>query len=212
MNKLIIDCSYGMSVNLLTDKEGYSFVDYDQKKHTDNLLVNVDELLKKAGISVNDIGAFCVCVGPGSFTGIRVAVSIIKGLAINSNAKIYTASNFDVLSYGIDEDSYFVIEGFSNFIYVRKIDSGKVYDDCFDLVTFVEEFKNNNISKIYAQNEKVQNMFKKYEISSEIAENNTILCFDKKIQNDECVNLNEINPIYLRASQAEIEREKRLKN
>ncbi len=74
------------------------------------------------------------------------------------------------------------------------------------------DIKKNKIVNIYAQNSKVQNLLKNAEICAELAENQTLLCFDEKIKNNEFVNLNEINPIYLRASQAEIERMKKLGN
>ncbi len=97
MKKIILDCSEGMSIFVDRDGKIFSFVDKEQKRHTDNLLFKLDELLNEAGINVSEIDVFCVCIGPGSFTGIRVAVSIVKGLAINSNAKICVASNFDIV-------------------------------------------------------------------------------------------------------------------
>lgn len=207
MNKLFIDCSNGMSVFVIRDKEVFNFVDHDQKKHTDNLLVKVDELLKDAKIKISDIDVFGVSVGPGSFTGIRVAVSIVKGLAVNSNAKIVVASNFD--TFVCDEKNFcLVLDGFSNYVYVRTCNNGKIADECILISDFVAGF--NNKSKIYAENEKVQNLLKKYEIQSEIAKNDVILCFEEKIKNQEFTAINEICPIYLRASQAEIERQKRL--
>lgn len=210
MNKLFIDCSDGMSVFVVLEKEVFSFVDHDQKKHTDNLLVKVDELLTSAKIKISDIDVFGVCVGPGSFTGIRVAVSVIKGLAVNSNAKIVEASNFD--TFVCDEKNFcLVLDGFSNYVYVRTSDNGEVVDECVLINDFVNNIKNNKF-EIYAENEKVQNLLKKYEIQSKIAEKDANLCFERKIQNKQFIAINEICPIYLRASQAEIERQKKLEN
>ncbi len=211
MKKLIIDCSEGMSVFVDNGREVLSHVDHDQKKHTDNLLVWVDKLLEEADVKISEIDVFCVCVGPGSFTGIRVAVSIVKGLAINSNAKICEASNFDILSFDCNKDAIFVLEGFSKFVYVRTVKNGMIVDRCIDIDEFSKSiFDENNISEIYAQNEKVQNLLKSYAIMSKIAENKTNLCFNKKIESNDFVDINNINPIYLRASQAEIERLKKL--
>ena len=44
MNTLIIDCSAGMSIILLTDSNCYKIIDNNQKKHTDELLLSVDKL------------------------------------------------------------------------------------------------------------------------------------------------------------------------
>ena len=98
MNNLILDCSYGMNVFVISNDNVFSFEDKTQNKHSDEILKVVDELLVKAGIKIKDIDNICVCVGPGSFTGIRVAISIAKGLAEGSFAKMYTLTNFDIFS------------------------------------------------------------------------------------------------------------------
>ena len=102
MNKLILDCSAGMSVWLCKDDEVFFKVDENQKKHTDELLLTVDELLKNASISVADLDVIGVCVGPGSFTGVRVAISICKGLAVGAKTKFVQISNFDLYSQNLE--------------------------------------------------------------------------------------------------------------
>ena len=209
MNSLIIDCSAGMSVYFIKDDEVFSKVDNDQKKHTDELLLAVDSLLKNASVGVSDIDNLCVCVGPGSFTGIRVAISICKGLAIGTKAKVFIASNFDILEKFESEKTIYVLEGFSKFVYIRRIENGQNFDDCVELNTLVEMVKKSNYD-IYVQNEKTQKLLKNAEIDSNIAKNEIILHFLSKIKNNEFVDLNTIEPIYLRASQAEMERNKKL--
>jgi len=51
------------------------------KNHGEMLLPMIDSQLKPLGLSLDDIGLYAVSVGPGSFTGVRVGVSLIKGLA-----------------------------------------------------------------------------------------------------------------------------------
>ena len=48
MINLILDCSYGMNVYLVSDSEVYSFEDKTQNKHSDEILKVIDELLLKA--------------------------------------------------------------------------------------------------------------------------------------------------------------------
>lgn len=211
MNSLIIDCSAGMKVYLCAGENVVSKIDENQKKHTDELLVCVDELLKQAGLTVNDLNVVGVCEGPGSFTGIRVAISICKGLSVESKVKVVVASNFDIIQHGITSDAVFVLDGFSEFVYVRKFVDGKTCDECVNINDFAKEYfdKLNNID-VYAQNDVVKQKLELLKINSKIAKNNTILCFKYKIENNLFININEINPIYLRASQAEIERNKKL--
>lgn len=50
--------------------------------HSQMLLPLVDETLKKAGLSLEEIGCFAVTNGPGSFTGLRIGASLVKGMAL----------------------------------------------------------------------------------------------------------------------------------
>jgi tRNA threonylcarbamoyl adenosine modification protein YeaZ len=210
MINLILDCSYGMNVYLVNDGEVYSFEDKVQNKHSDEILKVIDELLSKAKVSVKDIQNICVCVGPGSFTGVRVAVSIVKGLAIGTNAKVFALSNFDIFDC-IEENYYLVLDGFSNFVYLRTVKNNERVDECVEIEKFVENQINDKL-KVYYTTEKTQKLLEKYEIYGEFVKNNIISAFNLKIQNGESVNLNQIYPVYLRASQAEIEREKKKNN
>ena len=69
--------------------------------HSENLMPMIDYALKTAGVSVNDIDLFSVASGPGSFTGIRIAVATIKGLAFaeNSHANCVSVSSLCALAY-----------------------------------------------------------------------------------------------------------------
>lgn len=49
--------------------------------HAEKLLLLVDELFKKAGLSFGDLDAVAVSQGPGSYTGLRIGVSTAKGIA-----------------------------------------------------------------------------------------------------------------------------------
>lgn len=210
MNGLIIDCSSGMSIFVIKGDKVFSVIDKNQKRHTDELLVSLDELLVKAEISANDLDVIGVCVGPGSFTGIRVAVSIVKGLAIESDIKIVEMNNFDVYNFERQKPYAFCLEGFSNNVYAQIKTDEILNDICVSFDELIKIIKENKINNVYIQNEKTQNLFKNAEIRSQIADYDAISCFKSKIKNGEFVLINQISPVYLRASQAEIERQKKL--
>ena len=49
--------------------------------HSRTLLPMAEDMLKNAELSIEDVDKFAVAHGPGSFTGIRIGVSTVKGLA-----------------------------------------------------------------------------------------------------------------------------------
>jgi tRNA threonylcarbamoyladenosine biosynthesis protein TsaB len=51
------------------------------EKRSEKLWVDIESLLAESAVTINDISLFAVCVGPGSFTGLRVGMSAMKGLA-----------------------------------------------------------------------------------------------------------------------------------
>lgn len=56
--------------------------------HSEILLPLVDSVLTKASVSLSDISAMAVSIGPGSFTGLRIGLSTVKGLAYGSNIPV----------------------------------------------------------------------------------------------------------------------------
>ena len=210
MKSLILDCSCGMNVLVVSNGQTFLYRDDNNKKHTDDLLVKVDEKLNEAGISVHDLDAIGVCAGPGSFTGIRVAISMVKGLAVNCKAKIFELSNFDAFDGNSSQNYVCVLDGFSSFVYARFVQGERVSSECIDVKELAEKLKNENVGDVFVLTEKTQNTLLKNEIQSQIVENNVVEAFLKKVEKDDTVELNQISPVYLRASQAEIERNKKL--
>jgi tRNA threonylcarbamoyladenosine biosynthesis protein TsaB len=67
------------------------------------LIPTLAELLKKHGYRVKDLGGFAAASGPGSFTGLRVGLSAIKGLAETLHKPIATVSVLEALSSMADK-------------------------------------------------------------------------------------------------------------
>ncbi len=66
--------------------------------HSETMLPEVDGLFEKSGLAPKDIDMFAVSAGPGSFTGVRIGVSLIKGLAFGRSAACVGVSSLDALS------------------------------------------------------------------------------------------------------------------
>jgi tRNA threonylcarbamoyladenosine biosynthesis protein TsaB len=58
----------------------------------------IDELLGVAGLSIRDVGAIAVGIGPGSFTGLRIGLSYAKGIAMASGCAMIGVPGFDAIA------------------------------------------------------------------------------------------------------------------
>lgn len=72
--------------------------------HNEILLVMVDEMLKKLNIDIEDIDLLVAVTGPGSFTGIRIGVTVVKALAMALNKPIVAVNTLEALSFGVFSD------------------------------------------------------------------------------------------------------------
>jgi tRNA threonylcarbamoyladenosine biosynthesis protein TsaB len=66
--------------------------------HSERLLPSVDFVLKSEGLSVSDLDAYAVAVGPGSFTGIRIGLSLIKSFAFSTGKPVAPVSALKALA------------------------------------------------------------------------------------------------------------------
>ena len=67
--------------------------------HTERLLPAVDHVLRAAGLGLADVDALAVSVGPGSFTGLRIGLSTMKGLAFATRKPLCGVPTLDALAW-----------------------------------------------------------------------------------------------------------------
>jgi tRNA threonylcarbamoyl adenosine modification protein YeaZ len=72
-----------------------------KKQHSVILMPMVDSLLKSLELTIKDIDGFVVSKGPGSFTGLRIGMSMIKGLSQGTNKPFVSVSSLDALAYNM---------------------------------------------------------------------------------------------------------------
>lgn len=70
-------------------------------QHSESLIPLIDALLKKEKISFDQIDAFLINRGPGSFTGLRIGFSLLKGFLAIRKIPCYGASSLDMITAGI---------------------------------------------------------------------------------------------------------------
>ena len=96
------------SVAVVDDNEGLiSEVRVDIKvAHSERLMPSVEWLLNASGLSINDIDAFAVSIGPGSFTGLRIGLSTAKGLAFATGKPLVPVKTLDAFARTLVYCSY----------------------------------------------------------------------------------------------------------
>lgn len=93
-NILALECaSDSCSVALLHHSKLLEKISHSAKKHNELLLPMVEDLLSEAQLTIQDIDIYAFGCGPGSFTGIRIAASVVQGLAFANNKPVIPVSS-----------------------------------------------------------------------------------------------------------------------
>ena len=79
----------------------------DTRNHSEIAIPTLQELLEKCNVSLNEIDEIIVVNGPGSFTGVRIGVTIAKTISYSLNIKIKTITSLE--AYGISTKKHYEI-------------------------------------------------------------------------------------------------------
>jgi len=71
--------------------------------HTVEVLPTIAQMMKRAQAQPADIKAIAVAKGPGSFTGLRIGMSIAKGLCLALNVPIIAIPTLDIIAYAVGD-------------------------------------------------------------------------------------------------------------
>ncbi len=226
MKILAIDSSAVSCSVAVSDGETISASDFVNNglTHSQTLLPMVEKVLNKAELSVHDIDLFAVTNGPGSFTGVRIGVAALKGLAFSDNKPCVGISTLEAIAAGCDVPDVIVIACMD----ARR---AQVYTATFESVTLKRLTPDEAVS-IESLIPRIQSYKKEvylcgdgarlaYSILGKQCENVFLVSDDKIYQNAENVCALALKykhlaqdaallvPTYLRPSQAERELKKR---
>ncbi|MEJ2102210.1 MAG: tRNA (adenosine(37)-N6)-threonylcarbamoyltransferase complex dimerization subunit type 1 TsaB, partial [Desulfobacterales bacterium] len=110
-------CSVALTDNGSLSAELTTLKDQTHSKHLMELIHSVFEI---AGFGVRDVDGFAVTIGPGSFTGLRIGISTIKGLAHAVGKPVVGISSLKALAWQCDDQNHSIYP----FLDARK---GEVY-------------------------------------------------------------------------------------
>ncbi len=145
------------SVALLISETDYFLYNINKNQvHSEKLINMIDIVLKDSKTELSDLEAIAVSIGPGSFTGLRIGLSTVKGLALGCNLPIIPVSEFDAtalqISASLKKDEIFniAIKVNSDEIYYAKYQKEQKY---FSLVSNIEIINVSDLKDKIQQNE-----------------------------------------------------------
>ena len=204
MNILVVDSSKKQAyVGVITDSKSFGYTLQQQEKHSENLLMRIEEVVVRSDLNLNDFDVYSAVVGPGSFTGIRVGLSTIKAFNIVNNKKLVALNSFEpflqVCKYGV-----ILLNSTHTSYYYALVKAGTIeemgtvsVDDLPNLV------KDKDVYMLdYEKSENLGDLKVNFVDNYGELLKQTVL---EKCNNSEFVNDNEFEPVYLQLSQAEIQ-------
>ncbi len=230
MRILALDSTAVVSTVAVCDDERLlsQFTVNNGNTHSETLLPMIEASLKVLHLTPNDIDLFACSAGPGSFTGVRIGVATIKGLAFDKQKPCAPVSSLDALAHNLLYADGIVCPVMNarraqlyNALFLCK--DGKLTRLCddrlisvYDLEDELREYANEKIylcgdgysivkdafTKINTEDTPVSN---RYQSAYSVA-----LCALEATERKLLTTDIEMSPIYLRASQAERERLERL--
>lgn len=100
MKILAVECSAGPASCAVTENGKILSSAFQNVKitHSETLMPMVEAVLRNAKLTLNDINAFAVSAGPGSFTGIRIGIAAVKGLALPNKTPVAGVSTLAAMA------------------------------------------------------------------------------------------------------------------
>lgn len=180
------------------------FLDVDNNNNdlSSKVLPTIDNAIKKCDLLLDDIDKIIVVNGPGSFTGIRVGVTIAKTLAWTKNIDILTISSLELLATTKSSKEYVVplIDARRDYFYAGVYLNGKniINDQYISRSELLEKIKKiTDIDNVY---------FVSYDNIDNLDTYSPELVIEKiikKYSNKKSLNPHSVNPNYLKRVEAE---------
>jgi len=74
-----------------------------EKSHGQILLKKIGDLMESAGVNSADLDGFVVCIGPGSFTGLRIGLAAVKGMVMAVDRPVAAVTSFELAAARLAE-------------------------------------------------------------------------------------------------------------
>ena len=221
MNILAVETSTPTGSVAIITNNGTTESTWDrQQSHAEIITKETEKLLHTSNLQLDDIDLFACGVGPGSFTGIRVALNYIRALAYCYDKPVVTLSSLELLALPAlrnYENVFCMQSAFRNLFYVshyhRNADG---YDEILEpkawTLAELEQYKSNSTIVVGEAFEKYKNLINKEQLQDfsrdeQLADRPRASSFQyMNLSNSDASDFqawSETRPLYIRASEAE---------
>ena len=123
MNMIAIESSTQIcSVASFVDNQLVNVVETDKvMSHSKNLPIML-KAISEDFKSIQDIDVFSISIGPGSFTSLRISMSLVKGMSFSLDSKIIPVPTLESINYQINDEKvhYVLLDCYKNKCFVQK--------------------------------------------------------------------------------------------
>jgi universal bacterial protein yeaZ len=189
--------------------------------HSETLLPMITRVMD--GRKYSELDGIAITAGPGSFTGVRIGVATVKGLAFNDDIPCYSVSTLEAIAYNFVDKNAVVCAvmdarrmQFYNALF--RVQNGKVERLCDDRAISIEDLRNElkQYDKVIIAGDGAKLCFQNIELENcTLADDDRIyqnaVSVVKAAQNKNAISPKALMPVYLRQSQAERELKLKLK-
>lgn len=196
----------------------------DEKTHSQKLMPLVSKVFEENNMSLDDINLLVCCLGPGSFTGIRIGVATVKAFADVKEIPVVGVTSLESLTYNVQEDAYIVpiINAKNNNAYAAafyknenySLEIESVADNINMILNSFHEYlkdKTNSVTFVgdgsYEYKALINERFSDFNIvfaRDNVQHSDSLAkCGFEKYKNGIFGDSSSISPVYLRKSQAE---------
>lgn len=222
MKILAIDCSALAASVALTDNEkliGEYFTNVGLT-HSQTLMPMVENVLNITQTKTNEIDIVAVSTGPGSFTGVRIGVAAVKGLAQAQNIPCFAVSSTETIAYALKSFNGVVcavMDARCNQVYTALFKNGRrISDDEAILISQLREKLTQLNENIILAGDAAQMCFECFKDMNNVFLSDSQFVFPRassvcyiaknKIElGENTVTASELLPVYLRLPQAQRE-------
>ena len=158
-----------------------------EKSHSIILVPTIEEILKENNIDTKDLNEIIVVNGPGSFTGVRLGVTVAKTLAYTLNIPIKTITSLETIAASLNEKDIIIYTSDNKGKYIGKFINSKLEKILYLKNNEADNYLENNDLKVFKDDNNF-NLELIYEYSKNLTETKAHAVKAVYIKNIEALN------------------------